>query len=52
VIRLELQDTSTGNLLKQCATSEAHYFDVPDAATLEDTFKAIAENIRRVRISS
>jgi Flp pilus assembly protein TadG len=52
VIRLELQDTSTGNLLKRCATSEAHYFDVPDAATLEDTFKAIAENIRRVRISS
>jgi len=52
VIRLELQDTTTGSLLKQCATSEAHYFDVPDAARLNDTFQEIAQNIRRVRISS
>jgi Flp pilus assembly protein TadG len=52
VIRLELQDSSTGELLKRCATSEAHYFDVPDAKTLEDTFQTIAQNIRRVRISS
>ncbi|AZN71195.1 TadE/TadG family protein [Georhizobium profundi] len=52
VIRLELQDKSTGTLLSQCATSEAHYFDVPDAATLDETFGKIADSIRRVRISS
>lgn len=52
VIRLELEDIKAGDLLKRCATSEAHYFDVPDAATLEDTFQEIAQNIRRVRISS
>lgn len=51
-IRLELKDTATGNMLKRCATSSKHYFDVPDASDLEKVFDEIANRIRQVRITS
>jgi Flp pilus assembly protein TadG len=51
-IRLELKDSGTGNMLKRCASSPKHYFDVPDASDLEEVFQEIANRIRQVRITS
>ena len=42
----------TGDMLKQCATDESHYFDVPNKSQLDDAFAKIGERIVKVRISS
>ena len=39
-------------MLKECASSEADYFDVPTRAQLDAAFDKIKERIVRVRISS
>lgn len=51
-IRLELSDSDTGGLLKECASSEGDYFDVPDASQLQEAFDEIRAKIRKVRITS
>jgi Flp pilus assembly protein TadG len=51
-IRLELQDSNSAELMRDCATDPDHFFDVPDSSTLESTFEEIRHRINRVRITS
>jgi Flp pilus assembly protein TadG len=51
-IRLEEPNVATGTMLKECASSPDHYFDVPSRSQLDDAFAKIAQKIVRVRISS
>lgn len=51
-IRLEEPNVATGNMLKECASSPEHYFDVPTRAKLEEAFSKIRDSIVRIRISS
>lgn len=51
-IRLEEPDVATGTMLKECASAEDHYFDVPSRTQLDEAFAKIKERIVRVRISS
>jgi Flp pilus assembly protein TadG len=51
-IRLEEPNIATGTMLKECATSPDHYFDVPTRSKLDDAFKQIRDKIVRVRIAS
>lgn len=51
VIRLELTDTDSLALLKDCASSEADFFDVPDSSDLETVFGEIARRITTVRLT-
>jgi len=51
-IRLEEPDVATGTMLKECATSEALYFDAPSRSQLDEVFQAIKDRIVRVRIAS
>ena len=50
-IRLEEPNVATGTMLKECASSPDHYFDVP-RAQLDDAFAKIKDRIVRVRIAS
>jgi len=51
-IRLEEPDVATGTMLKECATSPAHYFDAPSRTQLDDIFRTINDRVVKVRISS
>ena len=51
-IRLDLQDSNSANLMRDCATTPRHFFDVPDSSTLQSTFEEIRHRINRVRITS
>ena len=51
-IRLEEPNVATGNMLKDCASAEDHYFDVPSRSQLDGAFSKIREHIAKVRISS
>ena len=51
-IRLEEPDVETGTMLKECASSPAHYFDVPTRSQLDDAFSSIRSKIVRVRLAS
>lgn len=51
-IRLEEPDVATGTMLKECASAEDHYFDVPNRTQLDDAFAKIRNRIVKVRISS
>lgn len=51
-IRLEEPDVATGTMLKECASAEDHYFDVPNRTQLDEAFAKIRDRIVRVRISS
>ena len=51
-IRLEEPDVKTGMMLKECATSEDHFFDAPSRSQLDDVFQTIRDRIVRVRIAS
>ena len=51
-IRLEEPNVATGSMLRECASGEDHYFDVPSRSQLDDAFSRIGEKIARVRISS
>ncbi|APH72037.1 pilus assembly protein TadG-related protein [Aquibium oceanicum] len=51
-IRLEEPDVKTGMMLKDCATSPAHFFDAPSRSQLDEVFQKIRENVVRLRISS
>ncbi|MFU0507805.1 pilus assembly protein TadG-related protein [Pseudaminobacter sp. NGMCC 1.201702] len=50
-IRLELDDKNSDGLLKACASSADHYFDVPDAKDLQATFEDIRDRINRIRLT-
>ncbi len=51
-IRLEEPDVATGTMLKECASAEDHYFDVPSRTQLDEAFGKIKDRIVRIRISS
>lgn len=51
-IRLEEPNAKTGYMLKECATDEAHFIDVPSRAQLDEAFKVIQDRIVRIRIAS
>lgn len=51
-IAYEVNDTSTRNLLKGCATVEANYYNAQNAGQLRKAFKDIANTLIEVRISS
>lgn len=51
-IRLEEPNVATGNMLKECASAEDHYIDVPNRTQLDEAFGKIKENIVRIRMSS
>lgn len=51
-IRLEEPNVATGTMLKECASSPDHYFDVPSRQQLDEAFSKIGERIVRVRIAS
>lgn len=51
VIRLEQTDTTSFNLLRDCASSEADFFDVPDSSQLESVFGDLAQRITEVRLT-
>lgn len=50
-IRLELKDAGSSQLLRACASSEDHYFDVPDSDALQETFDEIRYRINRIRLT-
>jgi hypothetical protein len=39
-------------MLKECASAEDHYFDVPSRTQLDEAFGKIKDRIVRIRISS
>lgn len=51
-IRLEEPNVATGTMLKECASSPDHYFDVPSRSQLDGVFDRINEKIVMVRIAS
>lgn len=51
-IRLEEPNVATGMMLKECASSEADFFDAPSRSQLDAVFAKIKQRIVRVRISS
>ena len=51
-IRLEEPNVATGTMLKECASSPDHYFDVPSRSQLDEAFGKIKERIVKIRISS
>lgn len=50
-ITFQLSDGPTKELMRNCATKTANYFDSPDNATLQEHFQAIGKELRNLRIS-
>lgn len=51
VIRLELGDAYSENLLRTCASSPSHFLDVPDSAGLSAAFESIRNDLMRLYLS-
>lgn len=51
-IAYEVTDGSTRNLLQDCASDPANYFDAKNAAQLAAAFKAIADSVVQLRVAS
>ena len=51
-IRLEEPDVATGYMLKECASGDDHFFDVPSRGQLDNVFDEIGKRITKVRLSS
>jgi Flp pilus assembly protein TadG len=51
-VALAVSSNTARNLLAGCASEDDHYFDVQDAAVLEEAFLNIAASIYKVRIVS
>lgn len=51
-IRLEEPNKTTGMMLKDCATSPAHFFDAPSRNQLDEVFGKIRDRITTIRLSS
>jgi len=49
-ITFQLNDTSTKNLMKNCATREDMYFNSPNNSALEDAFKQIASGLQKLQL--
>ncbi len=51
-IRLEEPDVKTGMMLKDCASSSAHFFDAPSRSQLDEVFEEIRDRVVRLRLTS
>ncbi|MDP2118954.1 MAG: pilus assembly protein [Hoeflea sp.] len=51
-IRLEEPDVATGNLLADCASTKAHFFDAPSRNQLAPIFDAIKKGVVKLRLTS
>lgn len=51
-IRLEEPDVKTGMMLKDCASSSAHFFDAPSRSQLDEVFEKIRDRVVRLRLAS
>ncbi len=51
-IRLEEPDVDTGDMLRQCASGDDHYFDSPSKDDLQRIFQEIKDRMVSVRLSS
>ena len=51
-IRLEEPDVGTGNLLSECASTKAHYFDAPSRNQLAPIFEKIRKGVVKLRLTS
>ncbi|MVA97047.1 hypothetical protein GN330_07270 [Nitratireductor sp. CAU 1489] len=51
-IRLEEPDVKTGMMLKDCASSSAHFFDAPSRSQLDEVFDEIRDRVVRLRLAS
>lgn len=52
VIRLELDDQNSADLLRNCASSDDDYYDVPDSAELNGVLGAIGRGLLELHITS
>lgn len=50
-IAFEITDTTTKDMLRECASSTANYFDASDALKLQAAFANIGENFREIAIA-
>lgn len=51
-VGLGVTDPQALNLLKSCASDLNHHFDATDTASIEAAFRAIAANLRAIRLAS
>ncbi len=51
-IAYEVEDRTTENLLRNCASDQDKYFDASNASQLEDAFSVIAASLTELRITS
>lgn len=51
-IAYEVEDTTTENLLRNCASDQDKYFDATNASQLEEAFSAIAASLTELRLTS
>jgi len=51
-IAYEVTDSSTQSLLENCASSRANYFDARSTEELNKAFRAIADSVKELRVSS
>jgi len=50
-ITFNLNDSTTKNLMRDCATSSANYFNSPSTSQLDDVFEEIAKKLKLLRLS-
>ena len=50
-IALEVDDADTTSLMRNCATSQAHFYDLSDETALSDAFKNIGFEVEDIRLS-
>lgn len=51
-IAFEVTDAPTRNLLRNCASASANYYDAANAGQLDEAFNAIAQNLIRLRLTN
>lgn len=51
VYTVTLHNTGAAALMRNCATSNQHYFHVPPGGSLDDAFEQIADSLANLRIS-
>ena len=49
-ITFQVSSSTVRNLMRDCATDVSNYFDSPDAATLEASFREIGRELSNLRI--
>jgi len=51
-IALEVDDADTTTLMRNCATSQAHFYDLSDDSALSNAFKSIGFEVEDIRLSN